>query len=56
MNLPNEKAVPIEADHRTMCKFSSEDSEKYRPVWEAIFELAESAISPPVAIKTQRTY
>lgn len=45
LNLSNEKRIPIQANHRTMCRFSSADSQKYRPVWKAIEELAESARS-----------
>ncbi|KAI9857467.1 MAG: hypothetical protein M1813_008217 [Trichoglossum hirsutum] len=43
LNLPNEKSTFIQANHKTMCKFSSADSQKYRPVWKAIRELVEAA-------------
>lgn len=37
LGLPNENAVGvIAADHRTICKFNSRDSQRYRPVWKAI--------------------
>ena len=37
MNLPTElPAAPISADHLSMCKFASEDEQKYRPVWKAV--------------------
>ncbi|KAI9775820.1 MAG: hypothetical protein M1839_000871 [Geoglossum umbratile] len=41
LNLPNEIAVPIQANHSTMCKFSSADSQKYRSVWKAVKRLVE---------------
>jgi hypothetical protein len=45
MNLPNEKPpTPISADHKTMCKFSDAESQKFRPVWMAIKELVESSL------------
>src|SRR5437016_684496 len=28
--------MPIDANHKTMCKFSSEESQIYRPVWRPI--------------------
>ncbi|KAL9118378.1 MAG: hypothetical protein Q9187_005078 [Circinaria calcarea] len=40
LNLPNERLLPIDADHRTICKFSGEDSQKYRPVWKALAKIA----------------
>ncbi|KAH7261549.1 hypothetical protein BKA59DRAFT_409635, partial [Fusarium tricinctum] len=43
LNLPNEKRIPIQANHKAMCKFSSADSQKYRPVLAAIKELAAAA-------------
>jgi hypothetical protein len=45
MNLPNEKPpIPISADHKTMCKFSDAESQKFRPVWMAIKELVDSSL------------
>jgi hypothetical protein len=45
MNLPNEKPpTPISADHKTMCKFSDAESQKFRPVWMAIKELVDSSL------------
>jgi hypothetical protein len=44
LNLPNERAIPISANHRDMCKFSSANSQRYRPVWEAMQELVERAV------------
>jgi hypothetical protein len=49
MNLPNEKPpTPVSADHKTMCKFSDAESQKFRPVWMAIKELVDS--SPRVSV------
>ena len=31
-------------DHRTICKFASQDSQMYRPVWKAVLELSETAL------------
>ncbi|KAL2070583.1 hypothetical protein VTL71DRAFT_13609 [Oculimacula yallundae] len=42
--LPNETAVPIEADHRSMCRFSSEKSEKFQLVLDCLRELVEDAL------------
>ena len=37
LGLPNENAVGvIAANHVTICKFNSRDSQRYRPVWKAI--------------------
>lgn len=44
LNLPNELAIPIGANHRDMCKYSAVNSQRYRPVWEALHEMAESAV------------
>lgn len=41
LGLPNEKVLPIAADHRSMVRFSASDAEKYLPVWTAILELVE---------------
>ncbi|PVH74731.1 hypothetical protein DL98DRAFT_658590 [Cadophora sp. DSE1049] len=42
--LPNETPVPIEADHRSMCRFSSEKSEKFQLVLDCLRELIEDAL------------
>ncbi|KAL2063622.1 hypothetical protein VTL71DRAFT_5427 [Oculimacula yallundae] len=36
LNLPNEMAIPIDADHRAMCRFSDPDDPRFRPVILAI--------------------
>jgi hypothetical protein len=44
MNLPNEIPIPIEADHRDMCRFTNKDSEKYRMVYDCLKELVDDAL------------
>ncbi|PLB52365.1 hypothetical protein P170DRAFT_348482, partial [Aspergillus steynii IBT 23096] len=40
MNLPNELVLPLDSsDHRTICKFSQDEEERYMPVWDALMEL-----------------
>ncbi|KAH8647072.1 hypothetical protein BGZ60DRAFT_570501 [Tricladium varicosporioides] len=39
LGLPNERIVPIMADHREMCRFSNPESQKYRPVEQAILDM-----------------
>ena len=41
MGLPLETPVPISADHQSMCKFASEDEQKYRPVWKAVKQVVD---------------
>ena len=44
LNLPNERAVGIAgANHRTMCKFATSESQKYRPVRAALDALVKAA-------------
>ena len=45
LGLANEIAVGIAgADHRTICKFSDINSQKYSPVWRAIKKLSDTAV------------
>jgi ankyrin repeat protein len=44
IGLPNEIPIPIEADHRSMCKFSNMKSEKYQMVLDCIIEMIEDAL------------
>ena len=39
LNLPNEIAIPMEADHRSMCKFLTSSSEAYKTLYDCISEL-----------------
>jgi hypothetical protein len=49
LGLKNELAVGIaDANHITVCKFDHANSQKYRPVWKAIKELADSAVADSV--------
>ncbi|KAF8849180.1 hypothetical protein BDZ45DRAFT_604762, partial [Acephala macrosclerotiorum] len=48
LHLPNETPIPIEADHRGMCKYMSSAGNNYHMVSECIMELVDSlAESPP---------
>jgi hypothetical protein len=42
--LPNETPIPIEADHRSMCRFSNEKSEKFQLVLDCLRELIDDAL------------
>jgi hypothetical protein len=45
LNLPNEIAIGVaQSNHRMMCKFDHQDSQKYKPVWQAVRVLAEGAL------------
>jgi hypothetical protein len=44
MQIPNEIPIPIEADHRSMCRFSSKASEKYQMVFDCLQELVDDAV------------
>ena len=39
LNLPNETPIPIEADHRSICKFLTPSSEAYATVFDCLSEL-----------------
>lgn len=46
MNIPNELVLPLaSSDHRTICKFSRDEQQRYQPVWDALVELATSGTS-----------
>ncbi|KAF7502214.1 hypothetical protein GJ744_006436 [Endocarpon pusillum] len=47
LNLANEVAVGLPANHRTICKFERADSQKYITVWQAIRELCQQALVSP---------
>ena len=48
LKLPNEIAVPVDnADHRSICKFDSAESQKYLPVWRAIKKIVDSTLVDP---------
>ena len=47
MNLPNETAIMINGDHRTICRFSNtkEDAIRYRPVWTSLKTMVDKLLS-----------
>ena len=46
LRLPNEIAVGVaQSNHKMMCKFDDKESQKYKPVWQAIRGLAESVLA-----------
>lgn len=48
LNLPNEIAVGVAgADHKSICKFSRVESQKYSPIWKAIKKLVDSVLVDP---------
>jgi hypothetical protein len=56
LRLPNEIAVGVAgSNHRTMCKFDSADSQKYKPVWIAIRNLAKLALDSDVGKQSQQS-
>jgi hypothetical protein len=44
LGLPNERAIPINADHREIVQVSPRDEHRYLPVWSSISELMEGKI------------
>jgi hypothetical protein len=45
LNLQNEVAVGVaHANHKSICKFSCADSQKYSPIWRAIKDLVDLAL------------
>lgn len=40
MGIPNEQVIPINSDHRSMCRFTHVDCQKYKLVEQAVIELA----------------
>jgi hypothetical protein len=41
LGLPNERIVPVDADHREIAQVSPRRKHRYKPVWSAITELVE---------------
>ncbi len=41
LGLPNERAIPVNADHKKLAKLSPINKQRYKPVWTAIKELVE---------------
>ncbi|KAF9891553.1 hypothetical protein FE257_004020 [Aspergillus nanangensis] len=44
LGLPNERAIPMNTDHRKMAKVSPRNKHLFMPVWKAVSELAEEAM------------
>jgi hypothetical protein len=44
LRLPNEVALPMEADHQTLCKFLTNSNERYTMVLDLLKELVENAL------------
>jgi hypothetical protein len=44
MHLPNEITIPIEADHRSMCRFVDKNGGKYQMVFDCVKELVDDAL------------
>lgn len=44
LGLPNERAIPINADHREIARVSPRHKHRYMPVWKVIVELVESCL------------
>jgi hypothetical protein len=51
LGLPNERVVPVDADHREIAQVSPRKRQRYRPVWSAIAELVEGRICINVPIR-----
>jgi hypothetical protein len=52
MGIANERIIPMMADHRAMCRFSSRTSQRYKPVERAILDItarASGSEAKPVA-------
>ncbi len=47
LGLPNERSMPINADHRKMARVSPRKENRYLPVWSAVKELAEGVPALP---------
>lgn len=56
IGLPNEKRLPIEANHRTMCKIPSADSQEYQALGAWIVKLTKSVVEEASIVKTQGNF
>ncbi len=43
LRLSNETLLPVNADHRAMCRFSDAENQKFRPVKDAIVAMARNS-------------
>ncbi|CAJ0545078.1 Ff.00g085510.m01.CDS01 [Fusarium sp. VM40] len=46
LGLPNERAMPVNTDHRGLAHVSPRKPQQYLPVWSSVKELAESCLTP----------
>ncbi|KAI8680929.1 hypothetical protein NCS55_00341800 [Fusarium keratoplasticum] len=46
LGLPNERAIPVNTDHRGLAHVSPRKPQQYLPVWSSIKELAEGCLTP----------
>ncbi|KAF3764686.1 ankyrin [Cryphonectria parasitica EP155] len=44
LGLPNERSIPINADHRDIAKVSPRHTQRYKPVWATIQQLIEAIV------------
>ena len=51
MGIANERIIPMMADHRAMCRFSSKTSQRYKPVERAILDIAARASASGAEVK-----
>lgn len=56
LGVPREVIIPINADHRSMCRFFSANSQKYFPINSAIVEMANRAIDRKSACPKLRKF
>ncbi|KAM0314335.1 hypothetical protein ACHAPQ_011844, partial [Fusarium lateritium] len=46
LGLPNERAVPVNTDHRGLAHVSPRKPQQYLPIWSSVKELVESCLTP----------
>lgn len=52
MNLPNERPIPVEADHQSICRYLSANSQRYLQVQALVQDLVEDSMSDGAALCT----
>lgn len=56
LNLPNEILIPLERNHKTMCKFSNGDSKAYGYVWKELKRMVGNATEGPSTTQPTRRW
>ena len=51
LNWPNEKPVPVEADHVEICKFTKSEKQRYATVLDSLSSMIEEIIESSVSVK-----